>query len=95
MSIKGGYTIIDFKNVALTTDDTTGKAIAGVYGRIEGNHNKPILISGLVLDNVEYDDFFVNFAVSSTDFVAAVYLGTTLKTITIDDDDVVVIEDVD
>lgn len=56
---KGGYKLIDFKenNIVLATPTT----IKGVYDAIEHNYRKPTLITGLVIENVEKEDTFVNF----------------------------------
>lgn len=56
---KGGYKLIDFKenNIVLTKPTT----IKGVYDAIEHNYRKPTLITGLVIENVEKEDIFVNF----------------------------------
>ena len=56
---KGGYKLIDFKenNIVLNAPTT----IEGVYDAIEHNYRKPTLITGLVIENVEKEDTFVNF----------------------------------
>ena len=56
---KGGYKLIDFKenNIVLAAPTT----IKGVYDAIEHNYRKPTLITGLVIENVEKEDTFVNF----------------------------------
>lgn len=71
MSRKGGYQIVDFKNVSLTADDET--TVAGVYEAIEGNYNKRLVVSGIVIGSTEYDDVTVDAAVVGTDFVFRAY----------------------
>lgn len=90
MSKKGGYIILDLKDAAITTDGSA-VLIPGSYEQLEGNYRKPVLVSGLNLDSAELPDFYALFAVESTDFVATVYIGSDLVTITIDDDDKVAV----
>lgn len=90
MSKNGGYLILDLEDQAITTDGAS-VTIPGVYETLEGNYRKAVLVSGLNLDSAELPDFFALFAVESTDFVATVYVGSSLVTITIDDDDKVAV----
>lgn len=53
---KGGYQIIDLENRDLRNN--IGMQYEGVYEKIEGTR-KPILISGLQVQGVEYHDVFV------------------------------------
>lgn len=71
MSRKGGYQIVDFKNVSLTAGDET--TVAGVYEAIEGNYNKRLVVSGIVIGSTEYDDVTVDVVVVGTDFVFRAY----------------------
>lgn len=82
--LTGGYQIIDLDNV----NHTTGVGILheGIYDKIEGTR-KAILLSGLVVDDIEYRDIFVEVRVNESNFVMTVY-G---KTITITDTDVVTV----
>lgn len=59
MNIKGGYKLIDFKDVNIVADTPT--TITGVYNAIENNYRKPLLITGLTIDGVEKEDTFINF----------------------------------
>lgn len=68
---KGGYTIIDLQNVAITTGGK-GVTIKGVFDRIEGNYNKRLVLSGLNLDGTEYDDMEIVVNVVSDDFQAII-----------------------
>ncbi len=79
---KGGYQIIDLKNVELTSG--TGTVFDGVYEKIEGTR-KPILVSGLNVGGTEYNDAYVQFTVSGSNYTTTIY-GMTL---TIADDDTV------
>lgn len=80
----GGYQIIDLKGVNHTTG--VGMVHEGIYDDIESTR-KVILLSGLVVDDIEYRDVFVEVNVDESNFVISVY-G---KTITITDTDVVTV----
>lgn len=54
---KGGYVIIDFSGIKFSVDKAV--KIPGIYEKIKSG-TKPILISGLVFDDVEYRDRFVS-----------------------------------
>lgn len=71
MSKKGGYQIIDFKNLSLTVGNET--TVAGVYKVIEDNYNKRLVVSGIVIGSTKYDDVTVQVAVSGTSFVFNAY----------------------
>lgn len=75
MSLKGGYRIIDFKDINLVTG--TASTITGVYDAIKSNHRKAILISGIVIDGVKMADSFVELSVVSADYTGKLY-GKTL-----------------
>lgn len=91
---KGGYQILDLKNKNLK--NTVGMVYNGIYEMLEGTR-KAILISGLQVDGVEYNDFFAPFSHIGSSFfgITPIFVsaedgprGTTL-TITINDNDVV------
>lgn len=71
----GGYQIIDLQNKQLTAN--TGMVYPGVYDQIEAS-NKVKLVSGLNVGGTEYDDCYVNFTVSGSNFVGTAY-GMTIK----------------
>lgn len=71
--MRGGYQIVDFHNENLSGSSVT---IPGIYESIEGNHYKPLLLSGVVLDNVEKADVFAPADISGGNFNFAVYGGT-------------------
>lgn len=81
MSMNGGYKVVDFKDVNITTAD--GATVVGVYEEIEGSHRKAILVSGVTLDGVEQRDTFVDPVVNSGSYTFTAY-GKTF-TITHDD----------
>lgn len=78
--MKGGYKIIDLKGNDLTSTST----IDGIYESIEGNYRKALLLSGIVIDDVEKDDTFVTANVTGDNYVIIAY-GRTI-TITPDDE---------
>ena len=87
MSLKGGYKIIDFKDINLVTG--TASTIAGVYDAIESNYRKAILISGISIDGVKMADSFVELLlVDGTEYTGTLY-G---KTLTITDTDAVTVK---
>lgn len=67
----GGYHITDFKGVNIATEG--GGTVPGIYEDIEGSHEKAILISGVVLDNVEKRACFVCPEVSAGNFTFTAY----------------------
>lgn len=88
MAIKGGYQIIDLKNINIVTDDKDEVIIPGVFEAIAGNNGKPTLLSGISVDGDALTDRFVEFTLSSGDYVTLIN-GSTL---TITDDDEVTLE---
>lgn len=60
--LKGGYKIVDFKDVNITTG--TGVTIAGIYDEIERSYRKAIMISGVTIDKVEKPDCFIDCEVA-------------------------------
>ena len=62
---KGGYQIVNFREIPLTA----GKAatIPGVYAALERT-NKAILVSGIIIGGVEYDDCFVMASVTDSNY---------------------------
>lgn len=78
---KGGYLIIDLLNHKLSD---TPVIIEGVYNTIADNDEKMLLISGMMEDDILYDDM-VGFAVPNGD-VIEVTVGTKKLTITVDDE---------
>lgn len=83
--MKGGYQIIDLKGIEI---EAAGTTIPGVYNLIEGSQ-VPILLTGINDETLgELKPRFVAFDVSGTDFVGYLNPGYT---ITVDDDDLIVI----
>lgn len=54
--VKGGYQIIDLEDRDLTPNKST--RYEGIYDKLEGTR-KAILLSGITVDSVKYNDCFV------------------------------------
>ena len=78
MAIKGGYKLIDFKDVDLKTGVET--TIKGIHEAIENSYRKPLVFTGLVLDSVEKSDVFVNIANNDGSYTATIPSGTIVVT---------------
>ena len=68
---RGGYKIIDFRDVNILTDG--GATVTGIYEEIEKRHRKAILISGITIDGVEKPDCFVDCEVSGSNYTFTAY----------------------
>lgn len=77
---KGGYQIIDLKGLNFVVG--TAQTVDGIYDKIEGT-KKPLYVSGIQIAGVEYHDTYVDFTVSTGNFVGTIY-GKKI-TITADD----------
>lgn len=87
--VKGGYQIIDLGGHANTKG--VGAIYEGIYEKIEGT-SKPILLSGIVIDTIEYHDTYIFPCVNGTNYVAVVGENPTTNeriVINIQDNDVV------
>lgn len=71
MSMNGGYKILDFKDVNITSD--AGATVVGIFDEIEGSHRKAILVSGVTLDGVEQRDTFVDPIVNVGSYTFTAY----------------------
>ena len=81
---KGGYRIIDFGDVNITS---TGVTVSGIHKVIESSYRKAILISGVTLNGDEQRDCFVDCTNASGNYTFSAY-G---KTFTISAEDKVTI----
>ena len=77
MSKLGGYKIVDLSGSTFATGVELTKP--GVYEAIKST-NKRIIVSGLVMGSVEYDDMDVTFIVEGSNYVGHVIL-TAKKTL--------------
>lgn len=71
MSMNGGYKILDFKDVNITSD--AGATVVGIFDEIEESHRKAILVSGVTLDGVEQRDTFVDPIVNAGSYTFTAY----------------------
>lgn len=83
--MKGGYQIIDFQDVNITTEN--GATVVGIYEEIEGTHRKAILVEGVTIDGVEKRSCFVDCEAGDNSFSFTAY-G---KTFTIGHDNTITI----
>lgn len=83
--MRGGYKLINFKKYALTSGEPA--AIVGIYISIANSYNKATMISGLVVGDVEYPDFFAPFIAGEGNFSSHVVIDTASITIEVDTDD--------
>lgn len=67
---KGGYQIIDFGDVNITT---TGVTVPGIHQAIKSSYRKAILISGVTLNGVEQRDCFVDCISASGNYTFSAY----------------------
>lgn len=69
--IRGGYKVVDFKDVNLTVDE--GSTISGIYEEVEGSYRKAILVSGVTINGVEYRDTFVDVSHAENNYSFSAY----------------------
>ena len=62
-NIKGGYQIINFKNIPLNNESKT--VIKGIYESIENSYRKPLLFSGVNIGGIIYPDMFIQAIITS------------------------------
>lgn len=89
MSMKGGYLIINLNGESFTSGVAT--TIAGITAKVTNIYNKPTLVSGLVVGDVVYPDFFAPFVENSDIYETTVTMGDDTITISINDDDEVTV----
>lgn len=90
MAIRGGYKIIDFKDLELTPYE--GLKIEGIYDSIEASYNKPLMVSGINIGGTTYADRFCSPYLSNGAFVFDLSYDTTTIKIKVEDTDVVTAE---
>ena len=87
---KGGYQILDLKNTNFALG--TGAVVAGAFETIRGT-KKPILVSGIVIAGLRYNDAYVDFTIGKTGHIIA-FEGTMYgKKISITNTDIVTISE--
>lgn len=81
--IKGGYRIVDFKDVKLTVGGGA-VTIPGIFDAVRNTYRKATLLSGLVIGNTTYPDEFGVFELDGSDYKIAIH-GTTTITVSPND----------
>ena len=69
MAIKGGYKLIDLKDIKITVGGS-GVTVKCIYNSIKNSYNKPLILTGINIGGVERNDVFINFADNSGNYVA-------------------------
>lgn len=73
----GGYKVLNFNGYNFQNNHETPSSVHGlndIYDRIEST-NKQIMVSGLVIDGIEFDDMFANFMVVSSKYETTIFVG--------------------
>lgn len=73
---KGGYQIIDLHDTNFTAGEA--QTVADIYDKIEGSYRKPLLLSGLTVEDVEYPDTYVEVTVNESAYEITAY-GKQIK----------------
>lgn len=84
MATKGGYQIIDLKGTPFTSGQAS--AVEGIAAIVANPYNKATLISGLVVGDVAYPDFFAPFIAGEDNYSTSVSIGGDEITITVESD---------
>lgn len=85
--MKGGYKLIDLKNQNLVVDSSI--TIKGIYESIENSYHKPLILCGIVIDDVEKNDTFITPILNGDDYVCTIYE----KTLTITNQDLITLSE--
>lgn len=86
---RGGYIIVNLGGVPLTSGEAAN--VAGSYEAVANPYGKATLISGLVVGDVAYPDFYAPFIVGKGSYTANVVIGGKAIAITVaESDDVTV-----
>lgn len=87
--MKGGYKIISFKNEPLTSG--TPATIDGVYDAIVNTYGKATMISGMVVGDVAYPDFYAPFVANAGTYETEIVISGATITISIASGDAVTV----
>lgn len=85
MSRNGGYTIFNLGSTPRTSG--TAFALDGAYGIAASPYGKATLISGLVVGDAVYPDFYAPFVPGDSSYVAKAVIGSDTVTIAVTEDD--------
>ena len=83
--MNGGYKIINLHNTNFSIGEA--QTIKGLYESIENSYNKVLMLAGINIAGVEYNNTFVNFTHENNEYKANVYANT----ITITQEDTITI----
>ena len=67
-----GYQIINLRDTPFTTGGAT-MMLEGIYDQIESNNRKPILLDGIVIDNIERNAVFTQANINGSNYEFNVY----------------------
>lgn len=59
MNVNGGYQLVDFKNISISSTSAEGVTVKGVYETIEGSYRKLLVGSNIVIDDVELNNVVI------------------------------------
>lgn len=85
MSRNGGYIILNLGSLPRTSGQAS--ALDGAYEIAANPYGKATLISGLVVGDVAYPDFFAPFVAGESSYTAEVVINSNTITIAVDEDD--------
>jgi len=85
MAVKGGYKVIDLKGTAFTSGREA--SVVGAYEQAANPYGKATMISGLIVSDVVYPDFFAPFVAGENNLSTSVVIGGSTISIVIDSDD--------
>ena len=71
--MRGGYRIIDLAGTPLTSG--TQDTIKGVYDAVKNPYKKATMVSGMVVGDVAYPEFYAPFVENSETYVTSVVIG--------------------
>lgn len=71
--MKGGYRIIDFKRTALTSGEPA--TIPDIFEAVTNPYGKALQVTGLVVGDVVYPDFYAVFVADSDVYDASLVIG--------------------
>lgn len=80
--ISGGYKLVDFKGNNLTTTNTDGITIDGIYDSIENSYGKMLVASGIVLEGVEKNNVGITAISGDNSYTISMYGSTVTITST-------------
>lgn len=78
--IKGGYHMIDFGGVNLSTTTENGVTISGIYESIENSYFKSLLFTGIVIEGIEMNDTYATVTSAENSYTVSLYGHTVTIT---------------